>query len=355
MNEASLNRSPTSSLHSALVPFALAGLSLFGFVLDEIDVPHDNLEGVVTLSAGALVGLVAGAVARRASEALRFSRVKAIAWDVVRYVLAFEMVRYGLAKVVGMQFYPQYWTLDRRVVDLHPMSLVWAFFGRSYGYQLAGGIIELGSAVLLCFRRTTLVGACLLATALANVVLVNVFYDVYVKLFASLYLLLDASLIARDAPRLWAAFFPAVERATGAERGRVLRGILVALVLGVPSAEILRSAVRHGVFHRDDLEGAWIVENRAGLDDLFPSDPGPWDEVYFEKWEGAGSIRIGKKRVHFEATIDERVHTMTLAKWGRNPSPPLAGTFELHGEDLRFAGDRGGAPFALTMKRDYPR
>jgi hypothetical protein len=88
----------------------------------------------------------------------------------------------------------------------------------------------------------------------------------------------------------------------------------VALVLGVPSAEILRSAVRHGVFHRDDLEGAWIVENRAGLDDFFPNDPGPWDEVYFEKWEGAGSIRIGKKRVQFEATIDEAVHTMTLAK-----------------------------------------
>ena len=63
--------------------------------------------------------------------------MRVFAWDVVRYVLAFEMVRYGLAKVVGMQFYPQYWTLDRRVVDLHPMSLVWAFFGRSYGYQLA--------------------------------------------------------------------------------------------------------------------------------------------------------------------------------------------------------------------------
>lgn len=46
---------------------------------------------------------------------------------------------------------------------------------------------------------------------------------------------------------------------------------------------------------------------------------------------------------------------MTLAKWGPNPSPPLAGAFELHGEDLRFAGDRGGAPFSLTMKRDYPR
>jgi hypothetical protein len=239
-------------------------------------------------------------------------------------------------------------------VDMHPMSLVWAFFGRSYGYQLAGGIIELGSAVLLCFRRTTLAGACLLATALANVVLVDVFYDVYVKLMASLYLLLDVSLIARDAPRLWAAFFPAVERGPGAERRRVLGGVLVALVLGVPSAEILRSAIRHGVFHRDDLEGAWIVERRSGLDDFFPSEPGPWDEVYFEK-EGAGSIRIGKKRVRFEATIDGAGRTLTLAKWDRTPSSSLAGTFELRGQDLRFAGYRGGAPFEIAMKRDYPR
>ena len=269
-------------------PFPLAGLALFGLVLDEIDVPHDNLEGIVTLCAGALAGLVAGALALRFSSAPRLARLAAIAWDAVRYVLAFEMVRYGLAKVVGMQFYPQYWTLDRRVVNMHPMSLVWAFFGRSYGYQLAGGIVELGSAVLLCFRRTTLLGACLLATALTNVVLVNVFYDVYVKLMASLYLVLDVSLIARDAPRLWAAFFPTVERRADADRGRVLGGVLVALVLGVPASEILRDAVRHGVFHRDLLEGAWTVESRAGLDDFFPGDPGPWDEVYFEK-ERAGS------------------------------------------------------------------
>jgi hypothetical protein len=131
----------------------LAGLSLFGLVLDEIDVPHDNLEGVATLSAGALVGLVVGAVTLRASEPPRFSRIGAIAWDAVRYVLAFEMVRYGLAKVVGMQFYPQYWTLDRRVVDLHPMSLVWAFFGRSYGYQLAGGVVELVGDCFNVLRR----------------------------------------------------------------------------------------------------------------------------------------------------------------------------------------------------------
>ena len=336
-----------------LPPFPLAGLALFGLVLDEIDVPHDNLEGIVTLCAGALAGLVAGALALRFSSAPRLARLAAIAWDAVRYVLAFEMVRYGLAKVVGMQFYPQYWTLDRRVVNMHPMSLVWAFFGRSYGYQLAGGIVELGSAVLLCFRRTTLLGACLLATALTNVVLVNVFYDVYVKLMASLYLVLDVSLIARDAPRLWAAFFPTVERRADADRGRVLGGVLVALVLGVPASEILRDAVRHGVFHRDLLEGAWTVESRAGLDDFFPGDPGPWDEVYFEK-ERAGSIRIGTKRIRFEAAVNEAAHTLTLAKWARAPSPPLAGTFELHGKELRFTGDRGGAPFVLTMKQDYP-
>ena len=111
---------------------------------------------------------------------------------------------------------------------------------------------------------------------------------------------------------------------------------------------------RHGVFHRDDLEGAWTVEGRSGLDDFFPGEPGPWDEVYFEK-EAAGSIRIGKKRVRFDAAIDEAAHTMTLARWGLTPSSPLAGRFELRGEDLRFTGDYSGAPFALTMKRDYPR
>jgi F0F1-type ATP synthase assembly protein I len=37
-------------------------MALFGFVLDEYDVPHDNPQGLIVLGSGALAGLIAGVV-----------------------------------------------------------------------------------------------------------------------------------------------------------------------------------------------------------------------------------------------------------------------------------------------------
>ena len=116
----------------------------------EIDVPHDNAQGLWVLTAGAVTGLLAAfGVARWATSDDRASRARRAAWDVVRLFLAFEMVRYGMAKVVGMQFYPQYWRLDLRPVDMKASSLAWVFFGRTYGYQAIGGVIEVTSGILV--------------------------------------------------------------------------------------------------------------------------------------------------------------------------------------------------------------
>ncbi len=133
---------------SRLVALALAGMAVFGFVLDENDVPHDNVQGLVVLASGALVGLLAGVLVGSRSS-LR-GRATGLAWDAVRLVLGYEMIRYGIPKLIGMQFYPLYARLDQRSIDMSPMALAWAFLGRSYWYQAFGGLIEVASGVLVC-------------------------------------------------------------------------------------------------------------------------------------------------------------------------------------------------------------
>jgi uncharacterized membrane protein YphA (DoxX/SURF4 family) len=335
------------------VPFALAGVAPVGLVLDEIDVPHDDLPSIAILGAGVVAGLLASlGVARWATTDDRAARAREAAWDVVRFFLAFEMMRYGMAKVVGMQFYPQYWRLDQRPLDMHPMSLAWVFFGRTTGYPLVAGLVEVASGVLVCFRRTTLLGACVMATALANVVLVNFFYDVPVKLFASLYLAMDVCLIAREGPRLW-AFFLAPVRGEATRFG-VLRAVVIVLALALPTAEILHDAARYDVFHVDALEGVWRVDQRSGLDDLLPDAAGSWDGVYFEKGH-VGFVRVGKRRVRFEMSVDAPGHAMRLTAFDGPPSPPLEGTFELHERELHFAGSRDGHAFSMDLTREFPR
>lgn len=340
---------------SNLVPFALAGVAAVGIVVDEIDRPHDNLHDASILAAGAVAGLVVAlAVRRTITDEDAFARACRLAWDVVRFVLAFEMIRYGMAKLVGMQFYPQYWRLDERAIDMSPMALAWTFFGRTYGYQAIGGAIEVGSGVLVCFRRTTLIGACVMATALVNVVLVNVFYDVPVKLFASLYLAMDVALVAREAPRLRALFFPPSRERPTRRIARVVQPLVVTLAIALPTAEILQEATSHGVFHRDLLEGMWNVDRQAGLDDLLPGVPGPWSRVYFEK-DDVGFVRIGSKRVRFDVRVNATARVLAFSGFGGDPARALEGVFELDADRLHFSGERSGKTFSIDLTRELPR
>jgi len=84
------------------------------------------------------------------------ARVRLWVWTLVRFFVAFEMMRYGTA--VGMQFYTRYYFLDTRPADMTPMALAWTFFGLTYGYQaiaLRHGIRRRrGLAAPLRLRRT---------------------------------------------------------------------------------------------------------------------------------------------------------------------------------------------------------
>lgn len=83
------------------------------------------------------------------------------------------------------------------------MGLAWSFVGYSKGFSAFTGWGELVGGVLLFFRRTTALGAVILVPVLLNVVAINYFFDVPVKLFSSALLLMTLFLLAPDAPRIW--------------------------------------------------------------------------------------------------------------------------------------------------------
>ena len=124
----------------------------------------------------------------------------------VRVVLGTTLVFYGLAKVFWTQFPPPDGeSLLRAYGDSSPMGLLWTFMGYSYGYNLFTGIVEcLG--VLLFWRRTALLGALVAAATMTQVFVLNLCFDVPVKLY-SLHLLLMAVWLTLPDLRRLADFF----------------------------------------------------------------------------------------------------------------------------------------------------
>jgi len=125
----------------------------------------------------------------------------------VRYYLALTLFIFALEKFFKLQF-PDLglYALTQPVGDMSPMSLAWAFFGYSYGYNVFMGIAE-SAALFLLFRRTMTFGAILTTITLANVIAVNFNYDVHAKMYPVSLLLMTLFLLAPHANRLFRFFF----------------------------------------------------------------------------------------------------------------------------------------------------
>ena len=121
----------------------------------------------------------------------------------VRFFLFQMLLGYGFAKLFPLQFAePSSFRLTQQLGDMSPMGLLWTFMGFSTPYQMFTGAVEVSGGLLLTTRRTTLLGALVSVVAMTQIFLLNMCFDVPVKLYSFHYLLMAFFLVAPDLPRL---------------------------------------------------------------------------------------------------------------------------------------------------------
>jgi uncharacterized membrane protein YphA (DoxX/SURF4 family) len=121
----------------------------------------------------------------------------------LRFALAAAMIRYGAIKVIPTQMIsPPLGVLGSPVGNLEPNYLLWWFVGSSPAYETFTGLAELVGGLLLLTPRTTLVGALMSAANMLTVFLLNMCYDVIVKLYSFHLLIIALILVAPHLRRL---------------------------------------------------------------------------------------------------------------------------------------------------------
>jgi uncharacterized membrane protein YhaH (DUF805 family) len=223
---------------------------------------------------------------------------------VVRFHLMYQMIVYGAIKVWCGQFPPiADGQLEVKYGDSSPMGLLWRFMQFSQPYTSATGVIEFTCGVLFICRRTTLLGALLSLGATLQVFLLNMCYDVPVKLMSGHLVLMALTLIAPDAPRL-ATFFvlgrPVAPRPPAPLFGRWRRVERAAVVLrtlafgGFAALQLFdayQDAATHGILAPEDpAVGRWVGKEfvRDGEVVPFPEQPEnpPPQQFNQGKWRG---------------------------------------------------------------------
>lgn len=126
----------------------------------------------------------------------------------LRWYLALYMIIYGVAKVIeGGQFVrPDLIDFAKTYGNFSPMGLLWRFMGYSHAYATFAGGLEVAAGMLLLFRKTSVMGALLTVGVMLNVWMMNMCFDVPVKLFSFHLILFAMAYLYPNIPALWHFF-----------------------------------------------------------------------------------------------------------------------------------------------------
>ncbi len=261
---------------------------------------------------------------------------------IARYYLATILLTYGWIKVFPLQFpLPGPDRLMQSYGDSSPMGLAWTFLGASAAYQVFSGLAELLGGYLLLFRRTALLGAVVGAGVLTNIVAINFFYDVPVKLFSGHLLLIALFIAAKDLPRL-ATFFlsnlpiPArvdspfwqVTRRRTVAIGVARLAVIVLLTVQHVTSNLERARTAGYLQEPSPFAGIYRVESfeRAGAIGRENEDADRWVRVGINPPYAITIQRATGEAVRMRLALDEQAGT--LSAFDRGAQAPEEPQFE---------------------------
>lgn len=302
----------------------------------------------------------------RFAKRVEYSRLDDWLRVYVRLYLCGFMLSYGAYKLIKSQFaYPGLDVLLQPIGQSSPMGLVWNFMGSSTAYTMFSGAAEMLGGFLLGFRRTRLLGALVSIGAMTNVLMLNLCYDVPVKLFSAHLLAMAVFLMLPDLRRLGDLFLfnrrveARVDRPLFESpcRNRMAQAAGVAFVVLVASMVLYQSwdgSRTYGdLMPKPPLHGIWAVDELASDGVVRPpllTDGTRWRYVVFDYPESM-SIRLMDAssptgQQFYSLKLDEKKGSMALTKWKdpkwksafsyRRPSPgvlEMEGTFD--GQKIR--------------------
>ena len=283
----------------------------------------------------------------------------------LRFFLAGQMITYGLSKAVPLQMpFPYLTTLLERYGDFSPMGVLWSSIGASQAYEIFAGCAELLGGILLIFPRTTTFGALVCLADMIQVFMLNMTYDVPVKLLSFHLILLSLCLLAPELERLIRFFFlnraveplqpPALFARSRANRialaAQIVFGVWL-LGMNAYSSWVNWSAYGGGR-PKSALYGIWEVGQQS-IDGQTRSpllnDYGRWRRVIFDFPTRVTFQRIDESFARHGVTINVKDKTLALTddidgNWKADftferPSPDqltLDGTMDGHKTHLQL-------------------
>jgi hypothetical protein len=324
----------------------------------------------------AVVGTIVWSIFGKKSKA--YPKLHYILGLGLRYTVAGIAFSYGILKVFAMQMYfPNLSQLATPLGDFLPMRFSWLFIGYSTPYQVFSGISEVLVALLLIWRNSALLGSLLSVGVFANVFMLNMSYDIPVKIYSFHLLLASLYLVWMDRERLVGFFLKNVQTppsqvfspVISTKWFKVSRWALKILFLTISFGFVtIDSFNYYQEYHKEQSRvlppidpGMYHVEVFIKNGDTIPeslADTLRWRDVIFD-YNGAGSFsaidssfRMRYGRAYFDYRPDSTGETLAWRKASLDSIPLVVFEMSLPEKgSMLLSGVKDSDTLSLVLKR----
>ena len=248
----------------------------------------------------------------------------------VRFALAGQMFGYGVVKFIPLQMpFPSLTRLVEPFGNFSPMGSLWYSVGAAPGYERFAGAAEILAGILLMLPRTAMLGALVCLADMIQVFMLNMTYDVPVKLFSLQLALLSLYLLAPEFTRLFEFFLsdktvaPSTQSQLFQTRranrfafaGQVLFGVVL---IGANAYSASRDWKEYGGGRpKSPLYGIWNME-QFSMDGhphpLLATDNSAIRRLIFDRPDTVAVQQMDGTFVYYDAKFDVKGGTLALSK-----------------------------------------
>ena len=177
----------------------------------------------------------------------------------IRYGVAFDLAEFGWAKIFHRQFVIPLSKFDLPYKSFSSSDLFWTFFSHSYLFGCIIAALQIGGAMLLLFHRTRLVGVFILLPILANILLMDIFYQIGSSVVVHTSIMMAGILyfLVIEFKRLKEFFFSATNQLPELPFSRYVKWAIRLSIIYVP---MLLIAIHRNVDNYPDLTGKYEVK-----------------------------------------------------------------------------------------------
>lgn len=285
----------------------------------------------------------------------------------LRLCVAGQMLFYGFAKLVPTQMpEPPLAALLRPYGEFSPASVLWLQVGSSFPYEMTLGAVEVIAGLLLFLPRTATLGALLGVASMAQVFLLNMTFDVPVKILSGHLLVMGLVLLVPQYRRL--ADFFIVQRRTepagqpelfaDARANTIATRVQVFLGIWMVAGSVLTGWQSWNEYgggrDKPDLYGIWTVD-RFDVDGTttapLTTDQYRWQRVVFDVPDVLTYQRMSGELV--DAPVEVDGNNLTVAGPDGSPLATLAASRPTP-DELQLTGTLAGRDVAIWLDRTDP-